>query len=218
LVSTNEDLILNLLLQLARGFFMIFKTFSLLLFSSLTFLLTSCGSSQETVVVRIVGKAVLVRGDKTTLLHEKEKLLSKDRIKTYSSSIVIIKIGKIETEVQSEAELVIADGGNKKDIRLLRGSAWTKVQKLSSTESLLFSTPISIAGIRGTTFYTFQIGDMWGTCHCQGDVDYETPGNHYNARHHQDSVGYFPWKQNSRDRQRRAQGQVRFHSLSLQIT
>ena len=148
----------------------------------------SCVKKSEKARVSYVsGAVVLVRGQSKSQLNHGQELLEKDIIKTGSTGIAIVTMQNENAylEIQPESEIILSDILQKqKTIQVNSGNLWFKLKKNNENDFWQVTTPTSTAGVRGTTFYTFQIEDMFGTCHCDGDVSYSAKG--YTATHHKD--------------------------------
>jgi len=147
-----------------------------------------------------IGKVFFVSGNVDLNRNNEKKTLNKDDvlkegdiIKTSTNGVAVLSLNddKIKLEVQYNTELELNKLlGKDKSIKVDKGNVWTKVEKLNTGDKFSVNTPQTVAGVRGTIFYTFQAGDMWATCHCQGDVDYSDNGGKYHQEHHQDYLTF----------------------------
>lgn len=156
--------------------------------------LLSCKQAATTdkaaIVSRVIGTVEVVRSGETRRVSADETLMQGDVIRTGELSLVLLQLpGGAKAELQSNSELALsALSGPKRSLNLQKGSNWLAVDRLSRDESFEMVTPTTIAGVRGTKFYTFHVGDITGTCHCEGDVQFQVKGSGYDATHHQDSL------------------------------
>ncbi len=49
-------------------------------------------------------------------------------------------------------------------------------------------TKTSVASVRGTKFYTFNMGESFGTCMCQGSADYKAAEHEFHQTQNQDHM------------------------------
>ncbi|MES0490803.1 MAG: FecR family protein [Leptospirales bacterium] len=114
-----------------------------------------------------------------------------DIIATGKNSFAILQFDDDSSmmEIQSEARVILQEYSEKiKDVYIEKGNVWTVVDKLSGKSQFTLRTPTSVAGVRGTKFYTFSFGDIYGTCFCHGKVQYNTTTSDYNQENSEDYV------------------------------
>lgn len=114
---------------------------------------------------------------------------SGDTIHTGPNGIVVVAIrGSLaQAEIQPNASFQVNANNAATEVNLNRGNAWLAVTKTSANEEFTVRTPTTIAGVRGTKFYTAQFEDIVAVCHCEGDVEFSTSGP-YKAVHHTDTL------------------------------
>lgn len=180
-----------------------FLRISIFLFPALLLLASGCkdkpagpSAAGEVVFLKGEGKIRSPRG-KVQGLKTGSKLFTGDTVTTGKGATAILSLAsnQAKIELQPEAEFTIRSLNKKKrDLFLKKGDAWLKFEKAKQGEgSFTLSTPTSVAGVRGTKFYTFTMKDtkgnlLYGTCHCEGDVDYQFKKTGYSAHHAQDTV------------------------------
>jgi hypothetical protein len=145
----------------------------------------------QAVVNMIQGNPVLDRKGKKYILKKGIGLKSGDKIITSKSDTAIISIRDniAQVEIQPDAIFMIGNYTTvKKQLTLLTGNIWVKVKKLQDNQRLTLWTPTSVAGVRGTKFYTFSIDGLYGTCHCEGSVHYITEKTKYEGIHDTDDL------------------------------
>ncbi len=156
--------------------------------------LVSCQKAETSAkVIKLNGTGEVIRKGKSSPLTLGTELLPGDLVKTSRASTAILqfKMDSTLAELQADSDFVVGTySKNKKELKIHKGKVWLKVAKLGSGESFVLTSPAAIAGVRGTTFYTAQAGDMWVTCHCEGDVHYEGNGAAYHSLHHKDQLAF----------------------------
>ncbi len=138
------------------------------------------------IVSRVVGNAVIERNNTKSNLKNGDAFSNGDIIETGSSSIVIVSINNstadIEIKENTRFEMKTVSNYN-----LVNGNIWLRVnKKLSKNDQIILNTKTSIAAIRGTKLYIFQMGDITGICHCEGEVDFKSTKNPYEGHHNRD--------------------------------
>lgn len=161
---------------------------------SFTAILASCQKAGPAAkVVKLIGSGEVVRDGKSEALALGTELKVGDVVRTAKASAAILSFVQDSTlaELQAGTEFVVgAYSKNQKDLRIAKGNVWLKVSKLGAGESFSLTSPAAVAGVRGTTFYTAQIGDLWVTCHCEGAVDYKNSGSAYRELHTKDHLAF----------------------------
>jgi hypothetical protein len=115
------------------------------------------------------------------------KIYEKDTIITANKGVAILSIydGRLKVEVQPNARLTLDVVFSKeKKLSLAKGNAWLDVSPLPGGETISLHTPATVAAVRGTRFFTFRMGEMWGTCHCEGAIDFSNKSGSYEGIHH----------------------------------
>jgi len=161
---------------------------------SFTLILASCQKAGPAAkVVKLTGSGEVVHDGKSEALSLGKELKVGDVVRTAKASAAVLSFVQDSTlaELQSETEFVVgAYSKNQKELRIAKGNVWLKVSKLVAGESFTLSSPAAVAGVRGTTFYTAQIADMWVTCHCEGAVDFQNSGSDYHQLHTKDHLAF----------------------------
>jgi len=141
------------------------------------------------VVNFIKGNPFLERNSQKSELKKGDKVQEGDVISTDDKSLVILIFNNEVGELEIQAKTILSVDSflsNKKSIQVKQGSVWTKITKLAKNDEFQLHTPTSVAGVRGTKFYTFQIGEYQGTCHCEGNIQLELKGQKYNEVNKED--------------------------------
>lgn len=135
------------------------------------------------------GSAELEHGGTRKPLKVGDAFESGDTIHTGPDGIVVVAIrGSLaQAEIQPNASFQVNANNASTEVNLNRGNAWLAVTKSSAKEEFLVRTPTTIAGVRGTKFYTAQFEDIVAVCHCEGDVEFSSSGS-YKAVHHTDTL------------------------------
>lgn len=107
---------------------------------------------------------------KTRAARPGEKVFAGDAIVTAEKSNVIFEVQGARMEIQQNTRFVYERAGDDKQVYLQSGNAWTEVSKLESNRRFSLRTPTTLAGVRGTKFFTFTDGTNTGTCHCEGKI------------------------------------------------
>lgn len=114
-----------------------------------------------------------------------------DTIKTGENSVAIVQFenDSASVEIQENAEFSI-NKFNQKEQELVstNGNFWIKAKKLNKDSNFNVVMPTAVAGIRGTSFYSFEIKEdgIHGICHCQGAVDFQDKTSTYKGSHDTD--------------------------------
>ena len=139
------------------------------------------------VISLLKGSAKIFSKGKETKARQNLILAVGDKIVLGNKSIVILDFKKdsARMELQENADLTIQSYSElNKSLFLKKGNAWTKFKKGGGNFSL--KTPTTVASVRGTKFYTFQIGETTGTCFCEGKVKYKTKNSSFNKVNSED--------------------------------
>jgi hypothetical protein len=157
--------------------------------------LSGCGpgSSGDSSVRMVLGKAWIVRGGGKLEAKAGDVLRQGDSIETGAGSLVVADLngGTAQVEVQENALFGLDSvEGADRTVSIRRGNLWLRVSKLIKGGSYRLKTPSSIAAVRGTKMYRFAAGDADGMCHCEGDVEYRAAGGSYGAVHHRDFMAF----------------------------
>ena len=148
-------------------------------------------SSKLGIVKLVFGKSILEREGKKRPVVIGDFFAKGDNIITGADGIVIAVIGKggSEVEIQNNSKFSIDEYSAKNKVFSLRkGNIWMRVKKISKKENVILHSPTTIAGVRGTKFFTFDIGGIHGTCVCQGKVELELKDKSFHKTHDKDYV------------------------------
>jgi hypothetical protein len=99
-----------------------------------------------------------------------EKVFRGDAIVTGIDGNVLLEISGAQIEIQRNTRFVYEQDGSDKKVYLQNGNAWTSVSKQGAADKFTLRTPTTVAGVRGTKFFTFTDGLNTGICHCEGQV------------------------------------------------
>lgn len=151
-----------------------FTIFSLLTIFTLGTACRQASNTAEAYVAFVKGQVNLTRGDKSTALKSGNALLAGDKLTTGAGAAAIIEYRNFQgkLEVQENTSFIFRTGGKSKEVFLENGNIWTQVTKLGKGEDFLLRTPTTVAGVRGTKFFTFYSDNLTGTCHCEGKIEY----------------------------------------------
>lgn len=124
-----------------------------------------------------------------------QKLFQYDQLETGKDSVVVLQLTDESqesfgmVELQSQAKLQLSNTMEKNmHLFLNSGNAWTKINSLKSDKHFVLHTPVTIAGVRGTQFYTFQEENFSGVCQCEGSLDYQHKEHDFVHRSSQDQI------------------------------
>ena len=161
----------------------------------ITILTAGCGKqagiAQSARVKMLVGTARVEHGGANAPLAVGDTFGVGDIVRTGPASVLVATIGDDDSdmEIQENAVFSISDlSGRSGDLELKQGNLWLRLnRKLVKGEHFSLHSPTAVASIRGTKFYTFKIGDYYGTCMCQGSGQYESiSGEKFSERQEQD--------------------------------
>ncbi|MBX7058316.1 MAG: FecR domain-containing protein [Leptospirales bacterium] len=168
---------------------MLQRRFPLLILGLLV--LSNCaGPKAEATVQRVQGDVQLLRGAERRPLLVDDSLHSGDHVLTGEDGIAILHFANsfAAAELQPNADLEIKATAESKELNLQRGNLWLQVNGGAGRPEFSVRTPTTVAAVRGTRFYTVQIGDMVGICQCQGTVHFQ--GGGVQGDHHQDTLSF----------------------------
>lgn len=158
-------------------------------------LFTSCGNK----AVEKAGDAILIRGEVSRVTGEKRVILKAgdvlavgDRVETGADGVAVVEFAKNlgRVEIQPNAVFELDGRGKKTVFSAPRGNVWLKINKLGADEHVDLRTMTTVAGVRGTCFYTFHMGDLTGTCQCEGHTVYSNSLTGKVVEHDQDSITF----------------------------
>ncbi len=147
--------------------------------SILTLLMIGCTQKStqfKGTVKLIVGDATISTAKKSSKLKLDDKIKIGDIITTKENTTVIIELNDnfAELEIQSNTVFNLAEYSKKtKELNIKKGNIWIRVnKKLKKGQYFRLRTPTAVASVRGTKFYSYQIGDIQGICICEGKINY----------------------------------------------
>ncbi|MCE9499424.1 MAG: FecR domain-containing protein [Leptospira sp.] len=118
------------------------------------------------------GTALIEKNGVKTPAKSGQLISEGDTIETDANSTVIVEFGNAASiEVQSNSIFRISKTGKDMEFFQKKGNTWLSSSKLLKDQSVSLKTPTTVAGVRGTKFYTYEIGDIVGTCFCEGKVE-----------------------------------------------
>jgi hypothetical protein len=127
-------------------------------------------------VTFIKGKAKINRKGQTIPVKKGIKFYKGDLITTGPQTVAILSFENnlAHAELQGNTAISISKFDKKiKELSVQKGNFWLKTLKMVKDEKFYVKSPNAVAAVRGTKFFTFEFGDMVGTCFCQGSVDYK---------------------------------------------
>lgn len=160
------------------------------------FVLFNCNKTKEESTIK--GNLIFVIGtveisNKTgSVSAQKDAVVGEgDTIKTGEKSVAVIQFENNATsiEIQENAEFSISKfSAKEQELVSTKGNFWIQAKKLNKDSNINVIMPTAVAGIRGTSFYSFEIKDegIHGICHCQGAVDFQDKTSTYKGSHDTD--------------------------------
>ena len=146
---------------------------------------------------QVAGSVLFVKGQASATIAGQSqparvglKLAQGDKIETGKDGIVIIKLDGIgNAEVQFNTSFQLTNlSPDQKELGVPRGNMWLNVNRLTKGQKLRVRTPTSVAGVRGTRFFTFRAMGFTGTCHCEGEVEFENTNGDYKGTHYKHNL------------------------------
>ncbi len=128
---------------------------------------------------------------KTRPARTNEQVFPGDTIVTGENSTVLFQVTGAAMEVQQNTRFVYERSGDDKQVYLQGGNAWTSVQPLEGNRKFTLRTPNTVAGVRGTKFFTFTDGNNTGTCHCEGKISFKNLATGKDEVNDRDYVMYY---------------------------
>lgn len=128
---------------------------------------------------------------KTRPARSGEQIFLGDTIITGEQSTVLFQVTGAAMEIQQNSKFVYERTGDDKQVYLQAGNAWTSVQPLEGNRKFTLRTPNSVAGVRGTKFFTFTDGENTGTCHCEGKISFKNLATGKDEVNDRDYVMYY---------------------------
>ncbi|WP_411822120.1 FecR domain-containing protein [Leptospira sp. 'Mane'] len=160
------------------------KTFGLYTLTSVISIMfaTNCTKPKnvtEGILSFTLGNITIERSGEKISAKTGDSIQKGDTLRSGEKSAAIVEFGEEEAiiEIQSNSEFRFLDTGKNKEFILNSGRSWLKSSKLQKDGTLSLKTPTTVAGVRGTKFFTSIAGDMVLTCHCEGEVDLKNLSN-----------------------------------------
>lgn len=147
------------------------------------------------VVLKLKGQASAQGTADLIQLKVGDSIKLEQSIHTGPNSVAIVQFGKDGTTVEIQSNSIFHTkefSKTSQHFHLEKGNLWLRAKGAPGRQIKLQSTT-ALAAVRGTKFYTFQFKDpkgrdVYGTCHCEGNVHYEVGDSNYKKEHKQDSV------------------------------
>lgn len=146
------------------------------------------GSDGGALANKVYGDAQIEHAGKSVKLEAGAKVAPGDIIRTGADGTVLLvfRANQASAEIQPNTVFEMKEAAGKTDLNLKQGNVWLQVNKLQSKHEITLHTPTTIAGVRGTKFFTAVFGDTVAVCHCEGDVEFSACS--YKEMHHTDQV------------------------------
>lgn len=158
--------------------------------TSLFVFAAACGrdGNSGALVNKVYGQAQIEHAGKSVKLEAGAKVATGDIIRTGADGVVLLvfRANQASAEIQPNSVFEMKEADGKTDLNLTQGNVWLQVNKLQNKHELTLHTPTTVAGVRGTKFFTAVFGDTVAVCHCQGDVEFSA--GKYKEMHHTDQV------------------------------
>lgn len=155
----------------------------------------TCNKPKETAtkgnLIFVIGKVEITNKSGIVAAKKDSPIGEGDTIKTGEKSVAIIQFenDSASVEIQENAEFSINKFNEKEqELASTKGNFWIKAKKRNKESNFNVVMPTSVAGIRGTSFYSFEIKEegIHGICHCQGAVDFQDKVTSYHGSHNTD--------------------------------
>lgn len=142
-------------------------------------------------VLMVAGTVWVESGSEKQTVTEGMILQKNDIIATGDDGVVVFSIdqGLADIELQQNARFSLKDYSvEDRQLSLEKGNLWVRVNRKIEKGDFNLKTPTTVAAVRGTKFYTFNMGEMKGICICQGKVNYTAQDTQFHEDHGQDYV------------------------------
>ncbi|HMZ67148.1 MAG TPA: FecR family protein [Leptospiraceae bacterium] len=142
-------------------------------------------------LIFVIGKVEISNQNGSKEATKNMAVLEGDTIRTGEKSVAGVQFENetASIEIQENAEFTIQKF-NKQEQQLVstKGNFWIKAKKANKDTNFNVVLPTAVAGIRGTSFYSFEIKEerIHGVCHCQGAVDFQDKVTNYKGSHDTD--------------------------------
>ena len=156
-----------------------------------------CGKATETnkesksTLKFVIGDVEIANAGTKKVAKKDDTISEGDVIITGAKSAAIVEFAENagSVEIQQNSEFVV-NKFNAKEQELISksGSFWLNAKKLRKDTNFNVIMPTSVAGIRGTSIYAYELKEagITGICHCQGAVDFKEHSSHYSGSHDSD--------------------------------
>ena len=139
----------------------------------------------------IYGEVSIITKGTKTVAKKGDSLGEGDSILTGAKSAAIVEFegNAGSVEIQQNSEFVISKFNAKEQELISKsGNFWLDAKKINKDTNFQVIMPTSVAGIRGTKLYSFEIKEtgITGVCHCQGAVDFKDNSSNYSGSHDSD--------------------------------
>lgn len=138
-----------------------------------------------------IGEVSIITKGAKTVAKKGDSLGEGDSILTRAKSAAIVEFegNAGSVEIQQNSEFVISKFNAKEQELISKsGNFWLDAKKINKDTNFQVIMPTSVAGIRGTKLYSFEIKEtgITGVCHCQGAVDFKDNSSNYSGSHDSD--------------------------------
>lgn len=165
---------------------------------SLCFLLFACEKKQTTIAtISLVRGAALIEHTasdgtkKTDNVSRTTKVVVGDTLVTGEDGQIVLSIEGTLLEIQSHSRFVFLKDGAHRTVYLQQGSLWTKVSALLPGQEFWVRTPVTVAAVRGTKFYTTTDNKTTSTCHCEGTISLTNLRTNQSTQNDSDYIQFF---------------------------
>ena len=158
--------------------------------------LVTCSKPKEERSVKgnlifVIGNVEITNKTGTNRAKKDDPIGEGDTIKTGDKSVAVIQFENdaASVEIQENAEFSISKfNPREQELISAKGNFWIKAKKLNKESNFNVVMPTAVAGIRGTSFYAFEVKEegIHGICHCQGAVDFQDKVTNYKGNHDTD--------------------------------
>ena len=142
------------------------------------------------VLKMMVGAVTLIHEGAASATFVGAKIFKGDSVATFDGIAVVSFDTLADVEVQPNSCFSVDEYSSKiARFYLEPGSAWIRVnRKLAKDQQLLLKRPLTVASVRGTKFYAFEMDGMQATCECEGELKFAGVKNKFEGVHHHDSI------------------------------
>ncbi len=142
----------------------------------------------------VQGMVWLERSGKSQPLRAGDFINIGDWIRTGPKAILIAtfqnRTADIELQENSNFHVTRFDK-TQRLLTLEKGRLWLRVnRKMKKHERFQLKTAVALIGVKGTKFFSFPLGDIYGTCHCEGQVQWDAQKSDYTGIHKKDFMTF----------------------------